>query len=352
MLTSPNPDTGWSRETICLNDALVLPASASVYCRDQHIATAALFRRERVFRGGAVETLPMPVGSLPGRHLWAGVAFEHFGLFVTESLSRLWAIDDSIESVIFTPRHYSRKAASGLRGYQDELVKLAGIDCAVTVLFDPTLVQELVVPGQGFGLGAISFATPEFRAFAARIGSHILPAGQPRVYLSRSRVPRTRGGILGERTIEQNLARQGYRIFHPQDETIANQIAQYKAATHIIGPDGSAFHLAGLVAREEQKFGIIRRRRSGDIDLIMSQLRGMGVRPHPFDCLQYDWLHPRRGRPGDESWGELDHTLLGRRLAAEGFIAEAAGWQVPGAAERDAELDGLAATYGAPMKRL
>jgi capsular polysaccharide biosynthesis protein len=352
MLSSPDPERGWSREVRCVREALVLPASASVYADGALVETAALFRRERVFRGGPVEQLPAPARYLPGRHLWAGIALTHFGLFVTESLSRLWAVDGTVESVILTPRHFSRKSGTGLHGYQEGLVSLIGLGCPVSLVSDPTQVEELVVPGQGFGLGAISSGTPEFRAFAARIGAGITPAGDAKVYLSRSRMTRTRGSILGERILEENLAREGYRIFHPQEESLESQIAQYKAATHVLGPDGSAFHLAGLVARVGQTFGIIRRRNAPDADHMLAQMRGMGVQPHCFDCLRHNWVHPKRGRPGDESWGELDHELLAQRLTEEGFVADTTGWQVPQAADLEAELDLLAGVHGVPMKRL
>jgi capsular polysaccharide biosynthesis protein len=352
MLLGPDPESGWSREVGSVKEALVLPASASVYVGGAHLETAALFRRGWVFRGGPVETLPAPARYLPGRHLWAGIALTHFGHFITESLSRLWAVDGTIESVLFTPKNLSQKAASGLHGYQDGLMRLIGLGCPVSVLSDPTLVEELVVPGQGFGLGAISSGTPEFRAFAARIGAEITPAGESRIYLSRSRMKRTRGSILGERILEENLAREGYRIFHPQEETLESQIAQYKAATHVLGPDGSAFHLAGLFAKEGQTFGIIRRRNARDAEHIMAQMQGMGVQSHFFDCLRHDWLHPTKSRPNDKSWGELDYDLLASRLTEAGFVANTTGWQMPQAADVQAELDLLAGLHGAPMKRL
>jgi capsular polysaccharide biosynthesis protein len=352
MFTGPDPVSGWSREISLLTDATILPASASVYREGRVVPTAALYRHERLFRGGAVEELPPPTRRLPGRHLWAGIAFPHFGHFITESICRLWGVDDRIDSVIFAPKHFSRKAASGLHGFQRGLLDLAGIGCAASLLYEPTEVEQLVVPGQGFGLGMISSGTPEFRAFAARIGAGIAPAGEPLVYLSRSRLPRIAGSILCERSLEDNLARQGYRIFHPQEETLESQIAQYKAATHLLGPDGSAFHLAAFVAGRRQKFGIIHRRNAPDVGHIMAHLRGMGARPQGFNCVRHDWLHPRRSRPSDESWGELDHEQLARRLTEAGFVADTTGWQMPQAADLEAELDLLAGVHGAPMKRL
>ena len=50
--------------------------------------------------------------------------------------------------------------------------------------------------------------------------------------------------------------------------------------------------------------------------------------------------------------GSIGKALLARRLTEAGFVADTTGWQMPQAADLEAELDLLAGVHGAPMKRL
>ncbi|CAM3061314.1 Protein of unknown function [Paracoccus aminovorans] len=336
MISAPLPDSGWSRDILHLREATVCPAethqdSPGLWCGGD-VPQAATWRDGlRVTQ--PLAAAPVPTARLPGRHLWGGVYFGHFGHFLVETLSRLWAAKTSgAESVIFTPRH------SRLRdfvAYQQELIALTLPDLPVRILRAPTEVEDLLVPGQGFGLGEISAGTPAFRAFIREAFRDIPAGGIENVYISRTRFS-GKGGIINEQLVEDNLAAQGYTAIYPEKLSIREQLSIFKGARRIVGLDSSAFHMLGFVAAPWQQACILLRRNHPAWQHIAAHLAGFtGRAPEVVDALVADWMPERQKTPNHTTWGEIDQPRLARRLAELGFIADETRW-------RDADADALA----------
>jgi capsular polysaccharide biosynthesis protein len=68
------------------------------------------------------------------------------------------------------------------------------------------------------------------------------PLPGPRIYVSRSRIDER--PMINEPEIEQLAVEAGYEIFHAQDHSLAEQLAVFGQATHVIGPGGSGMHNA------------------------------------------------------------------------------------------------------------
>lgn len=339
MIREPLPDSGWSREIRTLRNAVICPAEThqdipGVWC-DGDVPQATTWRDGAPITPPVTET-PQPTATLPGRHLWAGVYFGHFGHFLVETLSRLWAArGEGIESVIFTPRH------SRLRdfvSYQQELIELTLPDVPVRILREPTRVEELAVAGQGFGLGRISAGTPEFRAFIRDAFDKIEPGGLKNVYISRTRFG-GKGGIINEQRLEDNLTAQGYTAVYPEKLSIREQLSIFKGAKRIVGLDSSAFHVLGFVATTEQQACIILRRNHPAYHHIAEHLAGFtGRQPEVIDTLVADWMPERQKIANHISWGELDHPQLAQRLQELGLIGDAGQWRDATPEEFDAAV--------------
>ncbi len=335
----PNPLGGWSESILELDDALVVPPAESGTIQPCGVLerTGAFCRQAVTWRGrrAMMTPPPAPAGTprkLPGRHLFAGQIWSHFGHFLAESLPRLWALDKLAEkpqSIVFIPKRPDQPR--GFRRYQQEFFRLLGLDLELRILTEPTRVERLIVPGQGFGLGEIAAGTASFRAYMRRnFAPEVAAEGPPRLYLSRSRLGGLEGGIVLEGVLEANLADSGYETFHPQNAPLARQIARYRAAERIIGPDGSAFHLFGFVATDRQKAGIILRRNSGVYQNLATQIEGFsGNPPAVLRAVRADWIPEGKSRPGRYSFGQLDFENLRNQLAAEGFIEPACAWKIP-----------------------
>jgi hypothetical protein len=219
--------------------------------------------------------------------------------------------------------------------YHQDFVNLMGRDIPIRIVRIPTSVEQLLVPGQGFGLGAMSQGTPQFRtAMTRNFAKDIPPDGAKKLYISRSAIGPRRGGVLFERVLEQHLTTQGYDIFHPQKHALSDQIKRYKAARLIVAAEGSALHLLAMVGRADQNVGIVPRRISGATRNIINHLESFtGRRPHLLQALNRTWM-PKESARKHLSVAELDFPHLQTLMEAGGFIANGPAW--PPVSEADA----------------
>jgi hypothetical protein len=329
---APDPEGGWSRRIVTVKEALVVPATVPDMIQPMGVFDAAgsyvheavLWRGRRLM---VEPERPEPVAHLPGRWIWGGVLLNHFGHFLVESTSRLWAVDaveGPVDGLVFTVKRETAEEAGQpvLQPFQRLFFELLGIGMAVKILAEPTRVEQLEVPGQGFGLGEIARGTAPFRQFfQTRFARDIAAEGPEKLYISRSALGAGRGGVIGEEHIEQALEAAGYEVFHPQKASLPTQIARYKAARQIVALDGSALHMVAMVAGPGQQVGMIKRRDSAVSVSIVHHLSAfMGHPPAVFDQIVQDWVRSDRKRADRHSIGELNLAALGADLVAAGFL--------------------------------
>lgn len=333
-MPEPLPDHGWSREVVVLKNAVVVPpkapgfqVSSGVWSEDGDCLHAANWRG-KVRMTLPIQERPKDPEPYSGRHLWGGLYYGHFGHFMTETISRLWALPlHDVDSVIFCPKHETLRGQ--FSNYQAEFWSLLDTKAEVMVARRPMLVEELVVPGQGFGLGPISAATPEFQSLLRKITAKIPDSKPERIYISRTRFG-GQGGVLAETVIEENLKKLGYTAIYPEKMKLLDQLRVYKSATHILGVDSSAFHIASMVANPDQKIGfILRRSNNGHKDIETQVSSWTGRPPTVINVLVANWAHNIALGSNHLSWGEIDHGALRDELAAAGFIPADAEWKIP-----------------------
>lgn len=354
-MPEPLPDCGWSRECVVVRDALVCPPPGAGFKPQCGVLSPAGDVPEAaVWREGKRQSLPVvdrppATDRLTGRHIWGGIYFGHFGHFLAETLSRTWAVPSCYaQSLIFIPKHGVLK---GFQGYQADFCRLLQIDIPITIIREPTEVEELIVPGQGFGLGKISEGTPEFRAMMQNMAKSIRADGPEKIYISRTQF-NGKGGILGERFLEANMEAAGYTIVHPQRMPLEKQLALYKAATHVVGLDSSAFHLFGFVARPEQKAAIILRRNAKAFTHIAAQVGAvLGKSLLVCNALVADWMPETQTFANHLTWGEIDHAKLAGTLARNGFICAPGAWEKPSESEFHEAVQTASTTSNAPLVR-
>ncbi|WP_136443141.1 FkbM family methyltransferase [Pacificoceanicola onchidii] len=332
----PDPAGGWSQSLRVVRNAVVQAPSENglaVPCgvmtaEGEDVPEAPLWRNKRRLN------LPFPPPAEPleeigGTWFWGGVMWSNFAHFIVESSCRLWGLDhlkQSPDGLLFIPRR--NRPAGDLLDFQQAFLEACGIDLPVRVVQPAARVERLIVPGQGFGLGAISAGTAPFRAFMAdRFGKDIAPEGPEKLYVSRSGLGPSRGALLGEGAIERHLAGQGYEIFHPERHPLGVQIARYKAARYILAAEGSALHVVAFSAGTDQRVGVIARRKSVATGHILTHLQGFtGRTPALFNHLSRVWHHADTGR-ARLAIGEPDMPALQAALSAEGFIEAGAYWE-------------------------
>ncbi len=343
-LRAPNPFRGWATRTHRVRKAIVVPPEsrlfiqkAGVLRRDgSYVAAGALWRKDQ-----EITTQPdmpdTPPERLPGRWLWGGVLWRHFGHFIVESTGRLWgqsAAEGDFDGVLFIPK--SPKYGDTLTGFHRDFFGLAGAQARL--LTKPMQVDNLIVPGQGLGIGRIMQGTKACRDFYRNdFAPDVAPDGPERLYISRSAIGPTKGALICEAQFESRLQEHGYHIFHPQQHDLRTQIAHYRAARQVIASEGSAIHMFGLVARPSQELAVIVRRRSNATKYIADHVRAFGeFEPLILNEVRRSW-RPEGFEKPRFARGEPDYPAIQSRLTEAGFIEPAAPW--PALTEADVLAD-------------
>jgi hypothetical protein len=299
-----------------------------------------------------VEQLAEPASALAGRHLYGGWLRPHFGHFLLETTCRLWALDQlegKVDSVLFVP--FRGKGGWRARDRYQAFLDLLTDGVPVTITGKPVKVEELIVPDPGFGHGARVLGSPAFRSFIrGRIADKIAPRGPEKIYISRTRLLDKRGGVFGEDRIEALMAENGYEIYHPQQHTIPEQLAVYRAAREVVSLDGSALHLVAFAAHPGVKVRIIMRRRAPLVAGLGRQLEVFAdAEVHLLDALRQSWVDEGARRIDFRSIGEVDLPKLRDLLTGAGIVAP--GAEIPDLPPSEIEQI-IAAMDRGPMKPL
>ena len=297
------------------------------------------------------------VTDLAGRHLFAGHFRGHFGHFLVESTARLWALDhlgEKPDSILYLPYRGAHSATQKAIEAQRHIFNLLEIDTPIHAHAGVLRVEELYVPELGFGWLDRYAGSPAYRAFmCGRLGAAAAAEGGEKLYVSRAKLAAHRGGILAETVIEDNLARAGFEIFHPERHPVEVQIARYKAAKCVVALDGSALHLAAYVLPTDAKVAMILRRSSANVADYLLQYRAFkGIVPDVVNVIRRDWISGDSTRADFRSVGELDFDALFARLKSLGYLPANFRAQVPGEAEVLALLDGLGDKRGDAFRPL
>lgn len=345
---APDPDAGWSRRIVTVDGAIVVPPAERKHVQTTGVLTAlgqpvpqaALWRGHRLLTEAPAE--PAEAKPLPGTWLWGGVMWRYFPHFVTESITRLWALDQLDQSdlagILFVPK--SPDNTDPPPGFQKDFFRLMGTDLPLVEAREPLSPERLIVPGQGFGLGDISRGTVEFRAAVKnRFAVDVRPHGPEKIYISRSRLGPQRGALLGEPYLDAYLEAEGYEVFHPQDHSLEVQIARYRAATHVIAAEGSSLHLYAFAGRPDAKIAMLLRRQSAATQHISTHIKSFtGVAPLWIDHLRQTWKRTDTPRKRLHI-SEPDFAAIQSDLRRAGLIRrDGPAWQQPPQSELQALL--------------
>jgi len=190
--------------------------------------------------------------------VYVGEIMNHFGHFLTQTLSRFWYLRErpsarllfhSLEpkAQLFSFPHIARIfEALGLR--EEQFVRFEV----------PTLVQRLTVPQPSFE--EMHFAHQIYAECLREIGAFFtqgeaLPDERP-LYLSKARLGRGVHRLVNEQEMEDEFARQGVRIVHPETLSVAEQINTLRRHRTLLGCVGSHFHLTPVLPEGRRIVGL------------------------------------------------------------------------------------------------
>ena len=196
-----------------------------------------------------------PIQHLDGTYIYGGCLFGHFGHFIWESLSRLYAIRKCKEyPIIFI----APKDDFILQIFQDAFKQIR-VKNEILLVKVPTSVKSLLYSQPGSSISPLFITDEQINAlqyftFASK--------NSQKIWLSRSRLYDGKfGKITNEKFLEEELTKIGYTIVHPQMISLYEQVRLISTSNVVAGFDGSQF-FSVLFAKEIcGKFYVFNRRK-------------------------------------------------------------------------------------------
>ena len=220
-------------------------------------------------RDGHEATLPIERWQLPSdpnalpliarEAVYLGVAIDHFGHFLTESIHRAWALRDArVPREVPAIMLVAHGSAAPL-GYQLEVLDVLGVERdRVLWVREPARVSRLWVPELASRLGEpvpLSYVTEQREASRAAIGD--VDGAQP-LYLHKP-IDHGRGVTLGAGELARQLESVGVRTVVPERLAFVDQLRAIAGAQHVIADQGSALHLLDVIGHIDAPLSLLAR---------------------------------------------------------------------------------------------
>ena len=169
--------------------------------------------------------------------IFAGIAFDHFGHFIVESMVRLWWI---IKNSKYDQKVVFLKNSAFDSPYL-ELLELIGLKKSnIVYLENPTEFKKVFIPDQSLLFS--NYYCEEFDLPYEKILEKIKPANEKRIYLSRTQFRKK--DCINEEYFEDFYKKMGYTIIYPEQLDLKQQIAIIHGADEIVSTIGTISHLA------------------------------------------------------------------------------------------------------------
>ena len=223
--------------------------------------------------------------------IYGGFLIRHFGHFIHESLSRLWWLAPSkgmeqaakeaslqlqrleADVVFFMPEWLDN--GKDLLPYMEDIFRLIGLPGRrIRILQRPLRFRQLWIPACVWGFATNPQVLDQrlgcdtqslMRHLLASSQGEIPELGQPsKVYVTRSGLPLSLGRLIGDVVLDPLMAEAGYKVFHPEAVSMAEQIRVYSQADDLIFMDGSSLYVLWFARlRQGTRVRVILRRRQG-----------------------------------------------------------------------------------------
>lgn len=190
------------------------------------------------------ENRDKPDKHLSGRYLYLGYYTKHFGHFLLETLSRLWAAENNNQYDGYVFNDFVIQGDDGkLTTFANYCFSQLGIPMDKLIfLKEDTSFDYLDVPKAGFYIG--NKAHPNQINVYRKINRYLSDTNlaTEKVYLSRANLNKKKRSVVNEKHIEGIFKDAGFLIVHPQELTFDEQMQLYSKTKVLAGLEGSALH--------------------------------------------------------------------------------------------------------------
>jgi len=257
------------------------------------------FLEDSIVERGLPRELERPVEYLSGTYIWGGCLFGHFGHFILESLARLYAFRQCKNyPILFINENDS------VFHYQKTIFESLGIKNEIIRIKIPTSVENLVYSKPGFVLNPLHIIDEQINAlkyfYFQKNGGLNCDKNSKKIWLSRSNI--LTGAVVNEFPIEKILKKIGYKIVHPENLSLQEQIRLISTSDVVAGFDGSQFYTLLFALDISSKFYIFNRRpKIPEAIPYVLQKRNVEFELHNFDveyiCGEDAWAYHIHSEP-------------------------------------------------------
>jgi capsular polysaccharide biosynthesis protein len=251
IVRSPDP----SRPAVHkVRDAIALTAVSGLHDTEGRLIEEAAVRtvsrdappvrKEKLYKGApGVVTVPDRLRVVDEPVLFGGHLMKHYGHFIIESMSRLWARDlfPNLPIVFTCPRKWRDPPA-----YGTDVLNALDLQQRTILVDEPTLFREVVCPWTAieYRWKAFAVADEPHTAVARALDRSSRRIWHRPVYLTRSGLSDRLRRSEAEPELEAELSSRNFEIIRPEELSLAEQISIFEQAPLIVGTVGSALHTA------------------------------------------------------------------------------------------------------------
>lgn len=215
-----------------LHDALLMPFDGSM-----EKFTSGVFLDGRCVASSLIPERSSPAipavheKTLNGTYIFGGYLFPHYGHFLLESLSRVYAIKtcNTYPLLFLSPN-------SSTVFFQRSILKFLSLSNEIIFVKERAVVKRLVYSEPGCVIPGYMSDDQINSLIAFKVENEL----QEKIWLSRSALVNC-GGVDNETVIEDVLEKFGWKIVHPENMNIYDQVRMICSARIVAGFDGSAF---------------------------------------------------------------------------------------------------------------
>ena len=180
---------------------------------------------------------------LAGSSLFLGPFMNHYGHFITESLSRCWLAvaggTDAFDHYVFYPFLFNNGGIV-VSEFHRHFFRLLGVPIErIHILREPALFEHVVVPQQLWVINSSCNAAMADLYARLRASRPQQPCVE-KLFLSRK--PPAASRFAATPAVERLFADRGFQIVYPEELPIAVQLDLYAGCRVMAGFSGSAMH--------------------------------------------------------------------------------------------------------------
>jgi len=297
---------------------------AGVY-QSGYLLSAAMLRRANGYIQSGAYHLELTAEHHFSSAIYGGFLVDHYGHFLLEGLARLWSLSKIEAPILFQTPPGLNKITS-LPKYMQEIFGLLGVSEKVVLVDRPVSVETLYIPDAANVLDG--YISKEFLRSVALNCTETTSLKTDLVYFSRSKLEA--GVISDESRLEEVLKKNGYKIIHPEDFSVKEQIEIISSCKVLMGFVGSAFHTMVLCNSFPEKVVYLQRMKSLNSNFKEID-HHLGINSLYLDTVISD--------NGFNGVGHVDFEVIIKTLIQEGLVESEA--LLPDMIPHDLNMKGL-----------